>query len=165
MQRRPFLLAALGVLSFLPLFAGAAGEPTVDVKHRLEIDTDTQPGRVLVTLKVTNQGKTTVWIPRELAVEKELTGRRFDVRGFDNRPLDYTGKMVKRAALTAADYVPVAPGKTLINAIDITGTYAFKKGRHSYNIGYAGPVLPDVKRPEALAESPARPVAFIYTGR
>jgi hypothetical protein len=165
MQRRLILLAALGALSFLPLFAGAAGEPTVDVKHRIEIDTDTQPGHVLVVLKVTNQGKTTVWIPRELAVEKELTGRRFDVRGFDNRPLDYTGKMVKRAALTAADYVPVEPGKMLTNVIDITNTYAFKKGRHSYNIGYAGPVLPDVKRFETLVESPARPVAFIYTGR
>ena len=163
MQRRPILLAALGALSFLPLFAGAAGEPTVDVKHRIEIDTETQPGHVLVVLKVTNQGKATVWIPRELALEKELTGRRFDVRGFDNRPLDYTGKMVKRAALTAADYVPVAPGKMLTNAIDITATYAFKQGRHSYNIGYAGPVLPDVKRLDALAEYPARPVAFVYT--
>jgi hypothetical protein len=165
MQRRLFLLAALGALSFLPLFAGAAGEPTVNVKHRIEIDTDTKPGHVLVSLTVTNQGKTTIWIPRELAVEKELTGRRFDVRDFGNRPLDYTGKMVKRAALTAADYQAIAPGKVLTNVIDITSTYAFKKGRHSYNIGYAGPVLPDVKRLDALEESPARPVAFVYTGR
>lgn len=165
MQRRPILLAAIGALSFLPLFAGAAGEPTVDVKQRIEIDTDTQPGHVLVRLTVTNQGKTTVWIPREMALEKELTGRRFDVRGFDNRPLDYTGKMVKRAAPGPADYQAIAPGKVLTNVIDITNTYAFKKGRHSYNIGYAGPVLPDLKQPQALVESPARPVSFIYTGR
>lgn len=165
MQRRPFLLAVLSAASLLPLFAGAAGEPTVDVKHRIEIDTDTKPGHVLVVLKVTNQGKTTIWIPRELALEKELSGRRFDLRDFGNRPVDYTGKMVKRAALTAADYQPIAPGKMLTNVIDITSAYAFKKGRHSYNIGYAGPVLADVKRLDALEESPARPVAFVYTGR
>ncbi|MGJ9418194.1 hypothetical protein ACHAC9_10555 [Massilia sp. CMS3.1] len=163
MQRRPFLLAALSAFSLLPLFAGAAGEPTVDVKQRIEIETP--PGKVLVRVTFTNQGTTTVWIPRELAVEKELTGRRFDVRDFGNRPLDYTGKMVKRGPLTAADYQAIEPGKMLTNVIDITNAYAFKKGRHSYNIGYTGPVLPDVKRLDAPAESPARPVAFIYTGR
>jgi hypothetical protein len=163
MHRRPFLLAALAAASLLPALAGAAGEPTVDVKH--SIDIETPPGKVLVELTFVNQGKNTVWIPREMAAEKELTGRRFDVRDADNRPLAYTGKMVKRAALTAADYQPLEPGKMLMNTIDITHTYAFKKGRHSYNIGYAGPVLPDVKRLDVLAEHPARPVSFVYTGR
>ena len=166
MHRRPILLAALlGAASLLPALAGAAGEPTVDVKHRIEIDTDTKPGRVLVALAVTNQGRSTVWIPREMLVEKELTGRRFDLRDFSNRPLDYTGKMVKRAALTAADYQAVEPGKMVLNTIDITQAYAFRKGRHSYNIGYAGPVVTDIKKVDALAEFPARPVSFIYTGR
>jgi hypothetical protein len=164
MHRRPILLAALiGAASLLPALAGAAGEPTVDVKHRIEIDTPN--GRVLVQVTVINQGRSTVWIPREILAEKELTGRRFDVRGFDNRPLDYTGKMVKRAALTAADYVPLEPGKMLLNTIDITQAYAFKKGRHTYNIGYAGPVLADIRKPGALTEFPARPVSFVYSGR
>jgi hypothetical protein len=163
MHRRPFLTIALAAASLLPALAGAAGEPTVDVKH--SIDIETPPGKVLVELTFVNQGKNTVWIPREMAAEKELTGRRFDVRDADNRPLAYTGKMVKRAALTAADYQPLEPGKMLMNTIDITHTYAFKKGRHSYNIGYAGPVLPDVKRLDVLAEHPARPVSFVYTGR
>ena len=147
----------------LPALACAAGEPAVNVKHSLDIETP--PGKVLVELTFINQGKTTVWIPRELAAEKELTGRRFDVRNFDNKPLPYTGKMVKRAAPTAADYQPLEPGKMLMNTIDITRSYAFKKGRHSYNIGYAGPVLPDVKRLDAPVESPARPASFVYTGR
>ena len=163
MHRRPFLLAALTAASLLPALAGAAGESPVDVKH--SIDIETPPGKVLVELTFVNQGKNTVWIPREMAAEKELTGRRFDVRDADNRPLAYTGKMVKRAALTAADYQPLEPGKMLMNTIDITHTYAFKKGRHSYNIGYAGPVLPDVKRLDVLAEHPARPVSFVHTGR
>ena len=163
MQRRPFLLAALiGAASLMPAFAGA-GEPTVSVKH--SIDVETSPGKVVVELTVINQGKTTVWIPREVAAEHELTGRRFDLRGFDNRPVPYTGKMVKRAALTAGDYQPLEPGKMVTNTIDIASSYAFKPGRHTYHIGYAGPVLADPKRPDVLAEFPARPTSFVYSGK
>ena len=158
MQRRIILLATL-CASLLPTFAGAAGEPNVDVKHR--IDVETPPGKVLVELTFTNQGKQTVWIPRELAAEKELTGRRFDVRDAGGKPVAYTGKMVKRAALTAADYQPLEPGKMLMNTIDITNTYAFAKGRHNYHIGYAGPVLADVKQLDKPVEFPARPATFV----
>lgn len=163
MQRRPFLLATLMAASFLPALAGAAGDPQVAVKH--SIDVDSTNGRVLVHLTVINQGKQTIWIPREVAEGQELTGRRFDVRAFDNRPLDYTGKMVKRAALTAADYQAVAPGKVLKSTIDITSSYAFKEGRHTYNIGYAGPYLADVNKPDSVAESPARPTTFVHSGK
>lgn len=163
MQRRPFLLAALTAASFLPALAGAAGDPNVAVRN--SIDVESVDGRALVRLSVSNYGKQTIWIPREMAEGKELTGRRFDVRAFDGRPLDYTGKMVKRAALTADDYVPVAPGKTLTSTIDITPSYAFLKGRHSYQIGYAGPYLIDVKQLDKPAESPARPISFIHTGK
>jgi hypothetical protein len=161
MQRRPFLLAALGAASLLPLLAGAAGEPTVSVKH--SIDIETPPGKVLVELTFTNQGKTTVWIPRELAAGNELTGARFDVRDAGGKPVKYTGKMVKRAALTSADFQPLEPGKMLMNTIDITNTYAFAKGRHNYHIGYTGPVLADVKQLDKPVEFPARPVSFITT--
>ena len=163
MHRRPFLLAALCAASFLPAYAGAAGDPNVSVKHRLEIETP--PGKVLVQVTFINQGRTTVWIPREIAAEDELTRRLFDVRDFGNRPVNYTGKMVKRAALTAADYQPLEPGKTLMNTIDITHSYAFVKGRHNYNLGYTGPVLTDIKRLDAVEEFPARPVSFVYTLR
>lgn len=164
MHRRPFLLATLMAASFLPALAGAsAGDPQVAVRNKIEVESVN--GRALVHLTVSNYGKQTVWIPREMAEEKELTGRRFDVRAFDGRPLDYTGKMVKRAALTAADYVPVAPGKELKNTIDITPSYAFKEGRHSYQIGYDGPYLADVKQLDKPSESPARPLTFIHTGK
>lgn len=159
MQRRMILLAALGAASLLPLLAGAAGDPTVSVKH--SIDIETPPGKVLVELTFTNQGKSTVWIPRELAAEKELTGPRFDVRDAGGKPVAYTGKMVKRAALTSADYQPLEPGKMLMNTIDITDAYAFAKGRHNYNIGYDGPVLGDIRQLHKPTEFPARPVSFI----
>jgi hypothetical protein len=159
MQRRLILLAALCAASLLPVFAGAAGEPTVSVKH--SIDVVTPPGKVLVELTFINQGTMTVWIPRELATGKELTGPRFDVRDASGRPVPYTGKMVKRAALTGADYQPLEPGKMLMNTIDITHTYAFAKGRHNYNIGYTGPVLGDIRQLDKPTEFAARPVSFI----
>lgn len=159
MLRRPFLLAVLGAASFLPLLAGAAGGPTVSVKH--SIDMETPPGKVLVELTFINQGKTTVWIPRELAAGDALTGARFDVRDAGGKPVQYTGKMVKRAALTGADYQPLEPGKMLTNTIDITNAYAFAGGRHNYHIGYAGPVLADLQQLDKPLEFPARPVSFI----
>jgi len=163
MQRRPFLLTTLIAASILPALAGAAGADQVNVKHTLDVESNN--GRVLVHLAVANYGKQTIWVPREMAEGKELTGRRFDVRGFDNRPLDYTGKMVKRAAFTAADYQAVEPGKTLTSTIDITPSYAFKTGRHTYNIGYAGPFLADIKALDKQDERPARPATFIHTGK
>lgn len=159
MLRRSFLLAVLGAASCLPLPAGAAGEPSVSVKH--SIDMETPPGRVLVELSFINQGRTTVWIPRELAAGDALTGARFDVRDAGGKPVRYTGRMVKRAAPTGADYQPLEPGKTLTNTIDITNAYAFAAGRHNYHLGYAGPVLADLQQIDKPLEFPARPVSFI----
>jgi len=96
-----------------------------------------------------------------MAAGTELTGARFDLRDAGGKPIAYTGKMVKRAALMSADYQPLAPGKMLTNTIDITNAYAFAKGRHNYNIGYTGPVLADVKQLDKPVEFPARPVSFI----
>jgi hypothetical protein len=103
-------------------------------------------------------------VPREIAAGDELTGRRFDLRdvkdGRPGKPLDYTGMMVKRGALTAADYQAVAPHTLHMNTIDITPTYAFRKGRHSYEIRYDGPYLADIAQLDAVQRSPAAPVKF-----
>jgi hypothetical protein len=157
----PLLLLSFGGL----VSAVGAVEQDPQVRHRLEVETT--EGKVRVRLTIENRGDTTVYVPREVAAGDELTGRRFDLRevegGKPGKPLDYTGMMVKRGALTAADYQPVAPHTMHMNTIDITPTYAFRKGRHSYEIRYDGPYLADIAQLDAVQRSPAAPVKFSFS--
>jgi hypothetical protein len=73
--------------------------------------------------------------------------------------------MVKRGPLTAADYQALGPKEVHLNTIDITDTYAFKKGRHSYELRYDGPLLADVTKLDQVNSSPSAPVRFTYTGK
>jgi hypothetical protein len=158
------LLAALLAATILPAVAADTGGNALKVHHSIEVDT--VGDQVLVHVTVENRSGHTIYVPREIAAEKELTGRRFDVRELPaGTPVDYTGRMVKRGPLTAADYLAIAPNKVHLNTIDITNAYAFKKGRHSYELSYAGPVLADVTKLDQPGYSPSAPVRFTYTGR
>ncbi|MEX5749036.1 hypothetical protein [Massilia sp. X63] len=154
----PLLLLAFGGL----VSAVGAVEKEDQVRHQLEVVTT--EGKVRVRLIVENRGDSTIYIPREVAAEDEITGRRFDLREVSNgkagKPVDYTGMMVKRAAPTASDYQAVAPHTMHMHTIDITPSYAFRKGRQRYQIGYDGPWLPDVAQLDAVRHSPAEPVTF-----
>lgn len=158
----PLLLALGGLVSTV-----GAVETDESVRHQLEVET--QGGRVKVRLLVENRGETTIYVPREVAAGDELTGPRFALRevtgGKAGKPLAYTGMMVKRGALTAADYQAVAPRTMHMNTIDITPTYAFRKGKGSYEIRYDGPWLADTAQLDAIRQSPAAPVRFTFTGR
>ena len=156
-------------LSFLVLgglvSAVGAVEQAPAVRHQLEVETS--GGKVQVRLTVENHGEATIYVPREVAAGDELTGRRFEVLevvgGKAGKPLDYTGMMVKRGALTAQDFHPVAPHTMHMNTIDITPAYAFKQGSGSYEIRYDGPWLADLAQLDAVRHSPAPPVRFSFS--
>ena len=154
---------ALLVLGALVSAAGVVGahETQAQVRHQLEVETG--DGKVRVRLLVENRGETAIYIPREVAAGDEITGRRFDLRDADGKPVDYTGMMVKRGALTASDYQAVAPHTMHMNTIDITPPYAFAKGKHSYEIRYDGPYLADLAQLDAIRHSPAAPVKFSFS--
>jgi len=155
----PLLLLALGGL----VSTVGAVEKDDSVRHRLDVET--AAGKVKVRLTVENRGDATIYIPREVAVEDEITGRRFDLVDAKGQPVDYTGMMVKRGALTSADWQAVAPNTMHMNTIDITPSYAFGKGKQSYEIRYDGPYLTDVAQLDAVRQSPAAPVKFSFTGK
>ncbi|WP_156885669.1 hypothetical protein [Massilia niastensis] len=153
----PALLLALAGL------VGAVGavEADVNVRHRLEVETSN--GKVLVRVTIENHGEQTIWVPREVAAEDELTGRRFDLReARGGKAVDYVGPMVKRGPYTAADYLAVEPHTMHLNTIDITRAYAFKQGRHGYEVRYAGPWLLDVGKLDEQKQSPSEPVRFSF---
>jgi hypothetical protein len=155
----PLLLLAFGGL----VSAVGAVETGDGVRHQLEVETT--GGKVMVHLTVENHGDTTIYVPREVAAGDEITGRRFDLRDAKGKPVDYTGMMVKRGALTASDWQAVAPHTMHMNTIDITPSYAFKKGKQGYEIRYDGPWLADTAQLDAVKQSPAAPVRFSFTGR
>lgn len=158
-----FLPPALLALGALVSAAGVVGaqEKEARVRHQLEVETG--GGKVRVRLLVENRGDSTIYIPREVAAGDEITGRRFDLRDAKGKPVAYTGMMVKRSALTAADYQAVEPNTMHMNTIDITPSYAFKNGRHGYEIRYDGPWLADVTQLDAVQYSPAAPVKFSFS--
>lgn len=158
-----FLPPALLVLGGLVSAAGVVGaqEQEGQVRHQLEVETG--GGKVRVRLLVENRGDTAIYIPRELAAGDEITGRRFDLKDAKGKPVDYTGMMVKRGALTADDWQEVAPHSMHMNTIDITPSYAFRKGKQSYEIRYDGPWLADVAQLDAVRHSPAAPVKFSFS--
>lgn len=137
-------------------------EADVNVRHRLDVETGA--GKVKVRVMIENRSDQPVWVPREIASADELTGPRFALRT-PQENIPYIGKMVKRAAPGPDDYLEIKPHTTHLNTIDITGAYAFKPGRQSYEIRYAGPWLSSMEQRDAasIAESPSEPVRFSFT--
>ena len=163
MHAKRFLPPALLLIGGLVSAAGVVGaqEQEGQVRHQLEVETG--GGKVRVRLLVENRGDTAIYVPRELAAGDEITGRRFDLRDSKGKPVDYTGMMVKRGAMTAEDWQEVAPHSMHMNTIDITPSYAFRKGKQGYEIRYDGPWLADITQLDAVKHSPAAPVKFSFS--
>ena len=141
-----------------------AVEAKVNVQHRLEVETGA--GKVKVRVLIENRGDVPIWIPREIALGDDLSAPRFALSSLTDT-VAYTGRMVKRGPLNAADYLEVKPQTTYLNTLDITQAYAFKPGQHSYEIRYAGPWVTDLRKLDAggIRSSPALPVKFSHTVR
>jgi len=144
--------------------AGADGERGMNVHASLSVDA--RHDKVLVTVKIENRGERRIGLPREIAADTELSRRVFDLRRHPGgAEVPYTGRMVKRAALTLDDYIVLPPHSARTHTIDITRAYAFEPGTHTYVIRYEGAVLADVRQLESAAELSTEPVMFSHTGR
>ncbi len=154
---------ALGMLALAG--TAQAGDGNMNAV-RQQIQVEAKDGKVIVVLSVVNGGKQPVYVPKAVYQDRELLGRSFEITEQSGGvALDYAGKMVKRGPVTGADFVAVKPGATLGNRIDITHSYAFKPGTHSYRLAYAGTYLTDTARLDAPLAAAAAPVAFTHTAR
>src|ERR1043165_6593443 len=117
MRRRTMLGATLWGVTAAAV--GADGERLMNVHASLSVDA--RHDKVLVSVKIENRGERSVGLPREIATDTELSRRLFDLRRHPGgAELPYTGRMVKRAALTLDDYIELPPHSARTHTIDIT---------------------------------------------
>jgi hypothetical protein len=130
------------------------------------LSVDARHDKVLVTFKIENRGERRVGLPREIAADNELSRRLFDLREHPGEAeVPYTGRMVKRGPPGLDDYVELAPHSAHTHTIDITRSYAFKPGTHTYVIRYDGAALADVRQLESSAGIRTEAVMFSHTER
>lgn len=155
-------LAALGMLA-LAATAHAGGSNMQGVQQQVQVAAS--DGKVVVTVSVHNGTAKAVFVPKAVFADKELFGRVFDLKDASGNEVAYIGPMVKRGPYTKADYLAVKPGAKRSNSIDITRSYDFKPGAHTYTLAYSGSYLGDVARLDAASTAEVKPVTFSYTAK
>lgn len=149
-------LAALALCT--ASLAGCAAEQTMAQGVTAAMTAESKDGRVLLRLRFDNGGADPAWVPAAVANDEDLTRREFDIVAEDGARVDYIGPMVKRGALGAEDYIRIAPHGRLAHTLDITDSYAWKAGAHTYTVRWEGHWLPNVAklgRSVPLAAGPA----------
>ncbi|RJG20406.1 hypothetical protein D3872_08490 [Massilia cavernae] len=141
--------------------AASAGAGMTGISEQVSVDTS--GGKVVVKVAVDNQTGKDVYVPKAVFEDKELVGRVFEIReSGSGKEIDYIGRMVKRGPMTMDDYVALKPGKKKSNSIDITNTYHFKPGQHTYTLSYSGSYLTDASQVAAPMIVKVMPVTFSF---
>lgn len=128
-------------INFLAALAACVLAPALAQEAQVELvlQVQSQANQLWADVRLVNRATRPVLVPRDLATEDELTGRLFDIRdAATGVALDYQGMMVKRGPLTEEDFLQLAPGTSQHNRIELSRSYAFPSGRHTYTISYAG---------------------------
>jgi hypothetical protein len=129
------------------------------------LQVESRAGQVLVHVTVENRSAATIHVPRALAADPQPFGKTFTLTAEPGAaPIDYAGPMVKRGPIGPADFIAVKPHSTLRHTLDISHSFAFLPGEHTYTLQYAGGAvanLAQLDRTTPLAPAPAR---FTHTG-
>lgn len=154
------IFAALALVS-----ASAVAGDGVKTMHGVseQVSVESSGGRVVVQLTVDNQGTQPVYVPKAIYEDDELIAPVFDIRDArTGKAIEYIGRKVKRGPITKDDYVAVKPGAKRSNRIDITPSYDFAAGEHTYQLAYGGGFLTDLSQLAAPARVPVTPVSFVF---
>ncbi|HEY0061131.1 MAG TPA: hypothetical protein VGC21_03355 [Telluria sp.] len=155
------MIAALGLLAVAG--AAQAGGAMQAVNEQIQVAAGDR--KVLVTLTVTNGGKAPLFVPKALYQSEQLFGRVFEITEQGGGQIDYIGPMVKRGPHTKDDYLQVLAGAKHSHSIDITRSYAFKPGTHTYRLSYGGNVLRSLAKLDAPVAHAVPEVTFTYTAK
>lgn len=128
-----------------------------------QVHVETAGGKVIVRLAVENHGTQPVYVPKAVYEDDELIGPVFDIRDTrTGKEIEYIGRKVKRGPITKDDYVQVKPGAKKANSIDITSSYDFLAGEHTYKLTFPGSLIADLTHLDAPARLPVMPVSFVF---
>ena len=141
-QTKASLLLAMTYLLTCPIAVCAQGNRMNALSEKLIVES--RRGQVLVKMTFKNQSERTVFVPNEIAVERDLSRALFEISDEEGNKIAYIGIMAKRAAPTADDYHPIKLHSTHRNTINITDSYAFKSGQHRYTLSYQENYLVDL---------------------
>lgn len=109
----------------------AAGTECLDVRVSSANPVVNGDVDVHVDVAVTNRCRTAVQVLRWQLPSDTMSGSLFTVTR-DDKPVRYTGAVIKRSAPQAKDYVEIAAGATLNYQVELTGHYDFSKnGRYA----------------------------------
>jgi len=109
----------------------AAGTECLDVRLSSAAPVLRGDVDVHVDVAVTNVCRSAVQVLRWQLPSDTMSGSLFTVTR-DDKPVRYTGAVIKRAAPQAKDYVEIAAGATLNYKVELTGNYDFSKnGRYA----------------------------------
>lgn len=155
---KSIILAALALLSAT---AGAGDKSMNGVSEQVQVDAG--GGKVVVRLKADNRGARPVYVPKELFQDGELVRPVFEIRdAATGAEVEYIGRKVKRGPITKDDYVALKPGASKTNSIDITRSYDFQPGQHTYQLSYAGSYLNDLAALDAATPVAVAPATFTF---
>ena len=154
-------LAGAALLLSVSHLAMAAAD--YEVMQTLQVES--AGGRVLVHVTIENRGKLPVFIPNDIAVNKQVFGKVFAIRDITSgAQLPYQGIMVKRGPYTRDDYFKLKPRAARRNTLDVTTSYAFLAGPHSYRVGYQGSYLANIEHLDVGMPLVAESAEFRHTG-
>jgi hypothetical protein len=149
--------------NMVPQHSVYQGKPMKLVSQAIAVESKGE--RVIINFTVNNRTENKVWVPRSVAAEQSLSGQIFEIRNGAGDPVPYIGPMVKRGPIGAADFTEIRARMRHRNKIDITDSYAFRKGPGNYELTYVGSYLLDPNDPSKSSTLALAPVQFSFTGK
>ncbi|TDR45863.1 peptidyl-Lys metalloendopeptidase [Tahibacter aquaticus] len=116
-----------GIAALLLALGGVSAASAAGLELRLEPASAKEFGSGKIVYSLSNTGTSTLHVLRWMTPLDGVSNNLFRVSQ-DGRAVAYTGRLVKRAAPTESDYLPLAPGQSISAEVDLTAYYDMRKG-------------------------------------